>query len=53
MPLDLTPEQCARLNNLYLKTDLGIVDRVSEVLGVGDFVTVLHQSITLELPAGS
>jgi hypothetical protein len=26
MPLDLTPEQCARLQNLYLKTDLGVVD---------------------------
>jgi len=51
--LDLTPEQCAQLRNVYLKTDLGIVDCVSEVLGVGDFESVLSQSICVELPSGS
>ena len=51
-PLDLTPEQCSRLKNLYLKTDLGVVDCLSEVLGIGDFDAVLRQSVEVELPFG-
>src|SRR5436305_15217964 len=33
LPLALTPEQCASLKNLYLKTDLGNVDCLGVVLG--------------------
>ena len=51
LPLELTAEQCASLQNLYLKTDLGVVD-LSNVLGLGDFEIVLKQSIELELPFG-
>jgi hypothetical protein len=53
LPLALTPEQCANLKNLYLKTDLGIVDCLGEIRGVGDFETVLQHSIELELPCGN
>jgi hypothetical protein len=53
LPLALTPEQCASLKNLYLKTDLGIVDCIGEVLGVGDFESVLQHSVELELPFGN
>ena len=53
LPLALTPRQCATLKNLYLTTDLGIVDCLSEVLGVGDFDSVLAHSIELELPFGN
>jgi len=52
LPLALTAEQCANLQNLYLKTDLGIVDCLSNVLGLGDFDSVLKGSIDLELPFG-
>lgn len=52
LPLDLTPEQCSRLKNLYLKTDLGALDCLGEVLGVGDFDAVLERSIEVELPFG-
>ena len=52
MPLDLTPEQCASLKNLYLKTDLGIVDCLGEVLGIGDFEAVFKHSVEVELPYG-
>jgi hypothetical protein len=52
LPLQLTAEQCATLRNLYLKTDLGVLDCLSEVLGVGDFDEVLKQSIEIELPFG-
>jgi len=53
LPFALTPEQCAGLKNLYLKTDLGVVDCLGEVLGVGDFDSVLKHSIQLELPFGN
>src|ERR1041384_2318327 len=52
LPLQLTAEQCSSLKNLYLKTDLGIVDCLSEVLGIGSFPEVLAQSVEVELPYG-
>jgi hypothetical protein len=52
LPLSLTPEQCASLKNLYLKTDLGIIDCLGEVLGVGSFDDVARHSVEVELPAG-
>lgn len=52
LPFDLTSDQWARLKNLYLKTDLGVLDCLSEVLGVGDYDTVLSQSLPVELPFG-
>ena len=51
--LALTPERCASLKNLHLKTDLGAVDCLGEVLGVGDFESVLQHSVELELPFGN
>ena len=53
LPLDFTREQCARLKNLYLKTDLGALDCLGEVLGLGDFKAVLGQSIEVQLPFGA
>jgi hypothetical protein len=52
LPVALTPDLCAQLKNLYLKTDLGKVDCLGEVLGVGDFDEVAKRSIELELPIG-
>lgn len=52
LPLMLTPELCARLRNLYLKTDLGMLDCLGEVMGVGDFDHVWHHSVEIELPFG-
>src|ERR1700749_1504134 len=34
LPFELTPESCAQLKNLYLRTDLGPLDCLGEVLGV-------------------
>lgn len=53
MPLDLTPAQCEGLKNLYLKTDLGVVDCLGEVLGIGNFEEVFKQSVEVELPYGN
>jgi hypothetical protein len=52
LPLDLTPEQCATLKNLYVRTDLGVVDCLGEVLGLGDFDEVARHSTEVEVPAG-
>jgi len=53
LPLELTPQQCASLKNLYLKTDLGAVDCLGEVLGIGNFDEVLKNSVELQLPCGN
>ena len=52
LALELTAEQCLSLKNLYLKTDLGAVDCLSEVLGVGNFDEVSRHSVEVELPGG-
>ncbi len=52
LPLQLTREQCANLKNLYLKTDLGVVDCLGDVLGVGNFEAVLKHSVEVKLPYG-
>jgi hypothetical protein len=45
LPLELTDELCGRLKNLYLSTDLGILDCLSEVAGVGSYEQVLQRSV--------
>src|SRR5688572_5977667 len=52
LPFVLTDELCASLKNLYLDTDLGPLDCLSEVLGLGDFSEVKRRSIELTLPVG-
>ena len=53
MPLALTSEQCATLKNLYIKTDLGVVDCLGDVLAVGDFEEALKHSVEIKLPIGT
>jgi hypothetical protein len=52
LPLLLTPGQCGMLKNLYLKTDSGALDCLSEVLGIGGYDDVFRESIIAELPFG-
>jgi hypothetical protein len=52
LPLTLTRESCAGLKNLYLRTDLGVIDCLGEVSGLGDFDAVLRESVTLQLDMG-
>lgn len=52
LPLELTDELCGRLKNLYLTTDIGILDCLSEVAGIGDFDAVLRQSQLMHFPFG-
>jgi predicted nucleotidyltransferase len=43
------PAPDVKLNNLYLGTDLGPVDFLSDVLGVGDFESVRKNAVEVEL----
>ncbi len=52
LPLELTDDLCDRLNNLYLRTDLGILDCLSNVAGVGDYEQVLEQSVAHKMTYG-
>lgn len=51
-PLALTDELCERLRNLYLETDLGPLDCLSEMAGLGGFDAVLEHSAEIALPDG-
>ncbi|MDH4202191.1 MAG: hypothetical protein OEV87_04800 [Phycisphaerae bacterium] len=48
-PLSLTEENCQHLNNLYLDTDLGQLDCISSVQGLGDFDQVNELCETIEV----
>ena len=49
LPLDLTAENCKLLKNLYLETDLGQLDCISAVQGLGDFEQVKKMSDIFEV----
>ena len=40
------------LRNLYLATDLGEIDFLGEVLGVGSYQEVREHSVPVKMPAG-
>jgi len=52
LPLEDTRSSFASLNNLCLQTDLGKLDCLSEVAGVGNFEEVRKQSVVARLPYG-
>jgi predicted nucleotidyltransferase len=43
------PEELQGIKNIYLETDLGVLDIISEVTGVGDFTRLASQAIGIEL----
>ena len=52
LPLELTEELCTRLKNLYLQTDLGKLDCLGDVAGIGDYDAVIRDSVVFELSYG-
>ena len=52
LPFELTPERLAGLKNLYLLTDLGPLDCLTEVAAVGGYPEVLKQSGPANFPFG-
>ena len=51
-PLILTEENCGGLKKLYLVTDLGVIDCLGNVAGLGGYDQVLENSIMIEAAAG-
>jgi len=49
IPLSLTPDFCKGLKNLYLDTDLGQLDCLSQVRGVGGFRDAIKNSEQIEI----
>ena len=45
LPLELTDDLCERLSNIYLNTDLGVLDCLGSVAGIGGYEQVLQRSI--------
>lgn len=52
LAFELTDSLLASLKNIYLTTDLGKFDCLSEVKAVGDFDAVLKESQLVEFPFG-
>jgi hypothetical protein len=52
LPLRLTPQTCSDLKNLYLDTDLGQLDCLGTITGVGDFEQAKARSVEITLPTG-
>jgi hypothetical protein len=52
LPLEATRDQFGQLKNLYLQTDLGKLDCLSEVLGIGSFEKVLGNSVEAKFSFG-
>jgi hypothetical protein len=52
LPLEMTEQLFRGLKNLYLTTDIGVLDCLGEVAGVGDFDAVLKKSELKSFPFG-
>jgi hypothetical protein len=52
LPFELTPSLVSSLKSLYLATDLGKLDCLGEVLGVGGFEQVKRRSIEVKFESG-
>jgi predicted nucleotidyltransferase len=52
LPFELTNHLCDTLKNIYLNTDLGILDCLSEIAGVGKYEEVLKQSVPHSMSFG-
>jgi hypothetical protein len=52
LPLDQTRSSFSELKNLYLQTDLGKLDCLGEVAGIGNYDEVFKQSVTANFSYG-
>ncbi len=52
LPFELTDELCAALKNLFLQTDIGILDCLGEVAGIGRYDQALQRSIVQSMSYG-
>ncbi len=49
IPLQLTPKNADQFNNLYLDTDIGVIDILGNISGVGSFEIANQHSLSLDL----
>jgi hypothetical protein len=52
LPLELSPESCKSLKHLYLDTDMGQLDCLSSITGVGNYDQVAQSSCQISLAGG-
>ena len=52
VPLELTGDSFGALKNVYLQTDLGKLDCLSAVAGVGNFIDAKSQSVAAKMSYG-
>lgn len=52
LPFVLDDRLSRELRNIYLRTDMGVIDCLSEVAGIGNFEAVLQASVPVELSFG-
>ena len=52
VPLEMTRDHFANFKNLYLQTDLGKLDCLGEIAGVGDFAAAFNQSVVANFSYG-
>lgn len=53
LPFVLDDRLARELRNIYLRTDLGVIDCLSQVAGIGDYDAVLAASVTVALAFGT
>jgi hypothetical protein len=53
LPLEMTRSAFGELKNLYLQTDLGKLDCLGEIAGIGSYDQVLKRSVLAKFPYGS
>ncbi len=52
LPFSVAGDFPRGLKNVYLRTDLGVLDCLGEIKGVGSFAEVNRQSVVVDLPIG-
>jgi len=52
MPFRVADVGPGTVKNLYLKTDVGVLDCLGEITGVGDFAAVWRRTVEVDLPIG-
>lgn len=52
LPFVLDERLCRELKNIYLRTDIGVLDCLSEVAGIGDYDSVVAVSVPVDLAFG-
>ena len=52
LPLELNSDLCSRLKNLYLQTDIGRLDCLGEVAGIGPYEEVRRRSQSAKFAFG-